>query len=103
MIPQEFELFMTSFTNYRIPIIFLPIIHPVKKKKVKTESGKAEAIEKLLVQQLFHSLESASFFIDEQPYLSLFKTYNHEFLSFSISKGVIDPSNLSLLVRELLL
>ena len=37
-------------------------------------------------------MESSSFSIDEQPYASLFKIYNHEFLSVSISKGLIDSS-----------
>lgn len=72
-----------------------PRIHPVKKKKVKKpkQTGKkADSIEKITVEQLFHSLESSSFSIDEQPYASLFKIYNHEFLSVSISKGLIDSS-----------
>ena len=72
-----------------------PHIHPVKKKKVKKpkQTGKkADSIEKITVEQLFHSLESSSFSIDEQPYASLFKIYNHEFLSVSISKGLIDSS-----------
>ena len=32
----------------------------------------------------------------DQPYASLFKIYNHEFLTVSISKGLIDTSNLSI-------
>ena len=41
-------------------------------------------------------MEYSSFSIDEQPYASLFKIYDHEFLSISISKGLIDISNLSI-------
>ena len=76
-----------------------PHIHPVKKKKVKKpkqKGDKAEPIEKVTVEQLFQSMEHSSFSIDEQPYASLFKIYDHEFLSVSISKGLIDISNLSI-------
>ena len=41
-------------------------------------------------------MEYSSFSIDEQPYTSLFKIYDHEFLSVSISKGLIDIYNLSI-------
>lgn len=76
-----------------------PHIHPIKKKKVKKpkqKGEKAESIEKITVEQLFKSLGSSSFSLDEQPYASLFKIYNYEFLSVSISKGLIDTSNLSI-------
>ena len=76
-----------------------PHIHPIKKKKVKKpkqKGDKAEPIEKVTVEQLFQSMEYSSFSIDEQPYASLFKIYDHEFLSVSISKGLIDISNLSI-------
>ena len=76
-----------------------PHIHPIKKKKVKKpkqKGDKAEPIEKVTVEQLFQSMEHSSFSIDEQPYASLFKIYDHEFLSISISKGLIDISNLSI-------
>lgn len=46
-------------------------------------------------------MEHSSFSIDEQPYASLFKIYDHEFLSISISKGLIDISNLSILAPVL--
>lgn len=65
-----------------------PHIHPVRKKKgrkSKQKGEKAESIEKITVEQLFHSLKSSSFSIDEQLYASLFKIYNHEFLSVSIA------------------
>lgn len=76
-----------------------PHIHPIKKKRVKKpkqKGDKAEPIEKVTVEQLFQSMEHSSFSIDEQPYASLFKIYDHEFLSVSISKGLIDISNLSI-------
>lgn len=76
-----------------------PHIHPVKKKKVKKpkqKGTKAESIEKLTVEQLFKAMASSSFSIDDQPYASLFKIYDHEFLTVSISKGLIDTSNLSI-------
>ena len=76
-----------------------PHIHPIKKKKVKKpkqKGDKAEPIGKVTVEQLFQSMEYSSFSIDEQPYTSLFKIYDHEFLSISISKGLIDISNLSI-------
>lgn len=64
-----------------------PHMHPVKNKKVKKpkqKGEKAESMEKITVEQLFNALES-SFSIDEQPCASLFKIYNHEFLSVSIA------------------
>ena len=67
-----------------------------KDKKPKQKGDKAEPIEKVTVEQLFQSMEYSSFSIDEQPYTSLFKIYDHEFLSISISKGLIDISNLSI-------
>lgn len=76
-----------------------PHIHPVKKKKVKKpkqKGAKAVSIEKVTVEQLFKAMAASSFSIDDQPYASLFKIYDHEFLTLSISKGLIDTSNLSI-------
>ena len=76
-----------------------PHIHPVKKKKVKkpkSKGTKADSIESITVEQLFQSLEASSFSIDDQPYASLFKIYTHEFLTLSVSKGLIDTSKLSI-------
>lgn len=76
-----------------------PHIHPVKKKKVKKpkqNGSKADSIEKISVEQLLKQLESGTFSIDDQPYGSLFKIYNNEFLSQSVEKGLIDTSNLSI-------
>ena len=41
-------------------------------------------------------MTSSSFSIDEQPYASLFKIYNHKFLSVSITNRLIDTSSLSI-------
>lgn len=74
-------------------------LHPVKKKKVKKpkqKGSKAESIEKVSVEQLFKQLESTAFSIDDQPYASLFKIYHQEFLLESVSKGLINPSSLSI-------
>ena len=76
-----------------------PHIRPLKKKKVeqpKQKGSKALPVEKVTVDQLFKSLETDSFSIDDQPYASLFKIYIHEFLTISISKGFINPSGLSI-------
>ena len=81
-----------------------PHIHPVKKKKVKKpkqKGDKAEPIEKVTVEQLFQSMEHSSFSIDEQPYASLFKIYDHEFLSVSISKGLIPLPAMECLLQHL--
>ncbi len=76
-----------------------PHLHPVKKKEVKKpkqKGSKAESIEKVSVEQLFKQLESTAFSIDDQPYASLFKIYHQEFLLESVSKGLINPSSLSI-------
>ena len=76
-----------------------PHVHPLKKKKVKKpkqKGTKAESIEKISVDQLLKQLESGAFSIDDQPYCSLFKIYNKEFLSQSVERGLIDTSNLSI-------
>lgn len=78
---------------------FSPHVLPVKRKKVKKpklKGTKAESIEKISVDQLLKQLESGSFSIDDQPYSSLFKIYNKEFLSQSVERGLIDASDLSI-------
>lgn len=42
-------------------------------------------------------MEHSSFSIDEQPYASLFKIYDHEFLSISISKVFANVPKVELL------
>lgn len=79
--------------------VFSPHVLPVKRKKVKKpklKGTKAESIEKISVDQLLKQLESGSFSIDDQPYSSLFKIYNKEFLSQSVERGLIDASDLSI-------
>lgn len=76
-----------------------PHEHPVKKKKVKKPKAKgvkAESIEKVTVTQLFDTLESSAFSIEDQAYASLFKIYRNEFLDKSIEKGLINPSSLAI-------
>ena len=65
-------------------------------KKPKQKGTKAESIEKISVDQLLKQLESGAFSIDDQPYSSLFKIYNKEFLSQSVERGLIDTSDLSM-------
>ena len=74
-------------------------LRPAKEKRIKKpaqKGKKAESVEKISVDQLLGQLEAASFALDDQPYSSLFKIYHREFLSQSITKGLIDPSDLSL-------
>ena len=77
-------------------------LRPAKEKRIKKpahKGTKAEPVEKVSVDQLLEQLETTSFVLDDQPYSSLFKIYHREFrefLSQSIAKGLIDPSNLSL-------
>lgn len=74
-------------------------LRPAKEKRIKKpaqKGAKAEPVEKFSVDQLLGQLEVASFVLDDQPYSSLFKIYHQEFLSQSIAKGLIDPSDLSL-------
>ena len=64
-------------------------------KKPKKKGYKAEPTEKVTVDQLFKQLESTSFSMADQPYHSLLRIYTEEFLTQSVAKGLIDPSNLS--------
>ena len=76
-----------------------PHIHSLKKTKVKKpkhKGAKAASIEKYTVEQHFKEYENISFNLEDQPYSSLFKIYNREFLSVSVSKGLIDSSDLSI-------
>ncbi len=80
-------------------------LRPAKEKRIKKpaqKGAKAESVEKVSVDQLLGQLEAASFVLDDQPYSSLFKIYHREFLSQSITKGLIDPSDLSLAGDEIL-
>ena len=75
-----------------------PHIHPLKTKvkKPKTKGTKADSVEKVTVADLLPSLEKTDFILDEQPYSSLFKIYQKEFLEISVSTGLIHADALAL-------
>ena len=75
-----------------------PHIHPLKTKvkKPKTKGTKADSVEKVTVAELLPILENTGFKLDEQPYSSLFKIYQKEFLDVSVSTGLIHPDSLAL-------
>ena len=68
-----------------------PHIHPFKTKvkKPKTKGSKADSVEKVTAAELLPALEKSDFMLDEQPYSSLFRIYQKEFLDVSASKGLI--------------
>lgn len=68
-----------------------PHIHPLKTKvkKPKTKGTKADSVEKVTVAELLPVLENTGFKLDEQPYSSLFKIYQKEFLDVSVSNGFL--------------
>lgn len=89
--------FLNRLWNSEVPNLS-PHLRPAKKKKIKKpvrKGDKAESVEKVSVDQLLEQLESTSFELDEQPYASLFKIYHREFLSRSITKGLIVPVTVS--------
>lgn len=73
-------------------------LHPPKNsvKKPSVKGSKAKSIEKVSVEQLLNELDNTDFFINDQPYGSLFDLFNKEFLQTSVSKGLINPDSLSL-------
>ena len=75
-----------------------PHIHPLKTKvkKPKTKGTKADSVEKVTVANLLPVLENTDFELDEQPYSSLFKIYQKEFLEISVSTGLIHADALAL-------
>ena len=75
-----------------------PHIHPLKTKvkKPKTKGTKADSVEKVTVADLLPTLEKTDFKLDEQPYSSLFKIYQKEFLEISVSAGLIHADSLAL-------
>ena len=75
-----------------------PHVRPVKTKEVKKpkqKGAKAESVEKTTVEQLLKTLEQKSFSIDEQPYGSLFRLYQKEFLEQSVKRELITPESLA--------
>ena len=75
-----------------------PHIHPlkIKVKKPKTKGTKVDSVEKVTVAELLPILENTGFKLDEQPYSSLFKIYQKEFLDVSVSTGLIHSDALAL-------
>ncbi len=73
-------------------------LRPLKEKvkKPNKRGSKADPIDKVTVDQLLAELEETTFLLSEQPYASLFELYNKEFLTKSVSKGLINKDNLSL-------
>ena len=73
-------------------------IHPlkIKVKKPKTKGTKTDSVEKVTVAELLPILENTGFKLDEQPYSSLFKIYQKEFLDVSVSTGLIHSDALAL-------
>lgn len=65
-------------------------------KKLVRKGAKSELVYKVSIDQLLKQLESTSFAFDEQLYAFLFKIYHRKFLSQSITKELINPSNLSI-------
>ena len=75
-----------------------PHIHPLKTKikKPKTKVQKLIPWKKLQFADLLPTLEKTDFKLDEQPYSSLFKIYQKEFLEISVSTGLIHADALVL-------
>ena len=53
-------------------------------------------MEKVTVAELLPALRRTDFKLDDQPYSSLFKIYQKEFLDISVSKGLIYTNVLAL-------
>ena len=73
-------------------------IRPLK-AKVKKPDGKGEkaaSVEKVTVAELLPQLEKTSFPLNDQPYASLFKIYQKEFLDISVEKGLLHKDSLAL-------
>lgn len=91
--------FLSRLWNSELPNLSSHL-WPAKEKRIKKpvrKRAKADPVDKVSVDQLLGQLESTSFVLDEQPpYASLFNIYHREFLSQSITKGLIDPSDLSI-------
>jgi hypothetical protein len=73
-------------------------IQPVrtKVKKPKGRGQKADSVEKETTETLIEKLSLTDFFIDQQPYATLFSIFQACFLSQSVLRGVIRPENLTL-------
>ena len=67
-----------------------------KVKKPESVGEKAGSVEKETAEELIRRLSLTEFFIDEQPYATLFSIFQTCFLSRSVLCGVIQPGNLTL-------
>ena len=75
-----------------------PHIHPLK-TKIKSLKQKVQKLipwKKLQLLIFFLTLGKTDFKLDEQPYSSLFKIYQKEFLEISVSTGLIHADALAL-------
>ena len=67
-----------------------------KVKKPKSKGQKADSVEKETTEELIERLSFTDFFIDEQPYATLFSIFQACFLNQSVLRGVIQPGKLTL-------
>ena len=67
-----------------------------KVKKPKGKGRKADSVETETTEELIGKLSLTDFFIDEQPYATLFSIFQACFLNQSVLRGVIQPGNLTL-------
>ena len=67
-----------------------------KVKKPKNKGQKADSVETETTEELIERLSLTDFFLDEQPYATLFSIFQACFLNQSVLRGVIEPGNLTL-------
>ncbi len=68
----------------------------LKVKKPKNKGEKADSVEKETTEELIERLSLTDFFLDEQPYATLFSIFQACFLNQSVLRGVLSPENLTL-------
>ena len=67
-----------------------------KVKKPKGKGQKADSVETETTEKLVERLSLTDFFVDEQPYATLFAIFQACFLNQSVLRGVIHTENLTL-------
>ncbi|MBR3569239.1 MAG: transposase, partial [Oscillibacter sp.] len=67
-----------------------------KVKKPKGKGQKADGVETETTEELLERLSITDFFLDEQPYATLFAIFQGCFLNQSVLRGVIHTENLTL-------
>ena len=67
-----------------------------KVKKPKGKGEKADSVETEKTEELIRRLSLTDFFLDEQPYATLFSIFQTCFLYQSVLRGVIEPENATL-------